>query len=1470
MDSSELQKLEGFCQLLYGGGQSTLLERLEAQRWLLRLQSSAQYLPQLEYALEHSQSQYALLFSAKGLLLIVTNDWRNVTSSHRLQLQVFLLNRLATYKDPKNFITKAIIHALCRLTKLGWCSDPQLRGLMDEIIKFLQAGVAHAVLGLHLLADLVSEFELGRSSPTGRLDAESRLIAQAFREQDGLTKGFLLALDSVTRAFNSNNVSEDRPVLKAALNTLQTCLAFDFVGTGHAENDDVVACLYIPMEWTKHIATASALRMLFRIYNAQWQVSNESEIDCSHDGVASMSLQCIALLASTRRSAFDEKSRQEFLVALLEGSALLMKEKTGLSHSGPCLHHLCRLLSRVKSHFQLVELTKSREYPSWLQALATFTEEILSSWRSVSTRSTHYIIRLWGAMVLPTPYLRVMDGAARQDGSSSTPTSLIGFDQYVPRVVQAFVQTRADMCAAAALDELEEEHGGAGSDPAQGCGSFGKGNGGIEDNPLDDEGMLLEQLGPLSTLARFHYHVSAPAIAELFVKALNERQQAVAILTSQNNQQMAQAKRNLTDAQARLAFITYVIGAIIGGHISMVRARAIERLEELNNELAALVFKMVTESQRTEDMIASHGQSPAALIFGFGSNAGWRLELATLYFFRCFQSLYIESRIKEDQLEKPVRNRPIELVENSQGFLNFSFLRRGAIGAQSEAAPGAMVVQNASEQTRSLPSASPSLEVINRSISRLLPFGGSRGNDSNNSSMEASDNNDTNMETNKNGNKDSTPCPSPLVVDELSAAELAAREKKMNDDAIARAAAMQRSIATIVGVQGGDRALLDIAMRRVFGLLQYAQYVNEGNIPLDESSAPVMLVQRALSVLYQLSVGVTIVHAGRSHPPRLMSSGRLLLESEVIQDLLRNPSAARFPLLREPKHGRARSFLLATLAKLLFTQTRYPSSQHSGQVPRDMFDVNANVLAPQDQVEERFVAFMEPITVIADGLLQMVQNNPMQIRQQDLHWPIIGLFRDLRGIISSASTAREYELLFSWFYPNRIKLLALVASAWNDTFDVMVPLLKLLSELVHNRGSRISFPAMSAAGIVLFREACKVLVAFCQPQLQALERQRESERAKSEQQSMIKKKLNNMSTDVNQSIQEALGTLGPSGAKDPMSMQALQEAVIAMGEEFLTPSEKKSGEQSSGSAVVDVGPGAFGPGVTVDLDSTLQKCSRVCLVTFTRMLNGRYAQLGTFELFGDTCLQEARRIILELALSGSPKHVMSFPKMARALMMLLNQLAEKFVLSLVDISSSLFARMMACLGEALVSSQTSLSTPASYIIETIAVFRCKSAATVFSENNNTNENDPMKRVRSVLNPQHRTRGDVTCLDDYKKAAHLFRAHEQAHPNIFGSLLGVIMHELFSMPATDSQSQWSIAKPVMPLILCAPQEFERQRAEFLNAQSSDREPRVREAYDRLFSRFAPALSNPSLFNLLLRTNDAFSKQLCTFCRDVRRD
>jgi len=1055
------------------------------------------------------------------------------------------------------------------------------------------------------------------------------------------------------------------------------------------------------------------------------------------------------------------------------------------------------------------------------------------------------------------------------------------------------------MCSAAALEELREAGQSRDADTVvgseqRGYGSFGRGAGGIEDNPLDDEGMLLEQLTPLSNLARYRYSVSAGHTGELFLQALADRERAIGMLinNAENSNEAAEGKMRLADAQARLAFLTYLVGAIVGGHVTRVSARAIERLEELNSELAALVFKMVTDSQRTEEAIQSRNQSPAVLIFGFGSNAGWRLELATLYFFRCFQTLYIESRAREDEIEKRGRHRSLELVEDAAGFINLSFMRRGAIshlptsiapapsGANGASAQSSMMIAGAAASSllpfakmRALPTASPSLDLLNRGVfpglrSQELADQSDNGDDDDGIDMDASGGN--------KGSKDPTPCPSPIVVDELSAAEIAKREKIMNEEANERAAAMQRSIAHRVGVQGGDRALLDIAMRRIFGLLQYAQHVNEErNAAHDESSAPVMLVQRALSVLYQLSVGVTIVHTGRVSKPRLVSSGRLLLESEVIRGLLLNPAADRFPLLREPKHGRARSFLMATLSKLLYTQIRYPSSHDSSEVPSDMFDVNAGVLTPQDKVDERFIAFMKPMTEVADGLLAMAKTNPLAIRRPDLKNPTVGLFRDLRGAISSATAAREYELVFSWFFPERIRLLIVAAQVWNDNFDVMVPLLKLLSELVHNRGSRIVFPPLSPGGLILFREAAKVLVAFCTPQLQALEQRKVSERGSFEKREQLKEKLGNLNNNITQSLREVLGSSEGGGEvdNDPMSMQALKLAVLAMGEESFAQesSSKEQTKDKLNGTVVDLGPGAVGPGITVDQDSAQQKSSRVCVVNLSRMLSGRYALLGTFALFGDTSLLDARRVVLELALSGSPRHVMSFPKMARALIQLLSLLAEQSILSLIDLSSSLFARILACLGEALASSQGTLSAPAGRTIEAIAVFRCKAAAAVHGATDASGDTaDPLQRIRAVLNPEHRSRGDTTSLEEYKKAVQLFAAHEQAHPNLFGSLLALIMHTMFSTPTLDSPNQWSIAKPVMPLIFCAPAEFERQRAEFLNAQSSAREPRIREIYDQLFSKLAPAHNNPGMFNVILRNNDTFSKQLCSFCRDLRRE
>ena len=133
-------------------------------------------------------------------------------------------------------------------------------------------------------------------------------------------------------------------------------------------------------------------------------------------------------------------------------SSILMESKIGLTSSEACLHHFCRLLAAIKNHFTLVDLTQPKQYHSWLSELAKFTVDVLRAWGTVSNRSVHYLIKLWASLVLPTPYLQVRDGYRQNSnsGNTNTPSYLMGLDNYVPEIVRVFIQTRCEMCAAAA------------------------------------------------------------------------------------------------------------------------------------------------------------------------------------------------------------------------------------------------------------------------------------------------------------------------------------------------------------------------------------------------------------------------------------------------------------------------------------------------------------------------------------------------------------------------------------------------------------------------------------------------------------------------------------------------------------------------------------------------------------------------------------------------------------------------------------------------------------------------------------------------------------------------------------------------------------------------------------------------------------------------------------------------------------
>lgn len=337
------------------------------------------------------------------------------------------------------------------------------------------------------------------------------------------------------------------------------------------------------------------------------------------------------------------------------------------------------------------------------------------------------------------------------------------------------------------------------------------------------------------------------------------------------------------------------------------------------------------------------------------------------------------------------------------------------------------------------------------------------------------------------------------------------------------------------------------------------------------------------------------------------------------------------------------------------------------------------------------------------------------------------------------------------------------------------------------------------------------------------------------------------------------------GSNDLLSMSALREAVMAMGEEMGRES-KSDGEKEKG-GVIKLAAGAVGVGITTDVEAKMMKCARICVVCMNRMLGGRYAQLGTFDLYQDKCLISAKRAVLELALAGSPTHVMSFPKMARALVVLLNLLCDKFIKGVVSLPPPIFARLIACLAEAVASPVTTLSTPAASALEYIAVFRCKAAAAGAS---NT------QMASSILNPEHRTRGERTSPKELAESAQYFAAHDAAQPNLFGEVLVLLLDRLLSTTGDSMvNNQWTLARPVLPLILCAPESFERFRAGFLQSQSATREPIVRKFFDKLFSMLTPAITNngatgpnPVHFEAMLRLNDSFTKDLCSFCREIK--
>eukprot|EP00927_Polykrikos_kofoidii_P043595 TRINITY_DN37677_c0_g1_i1.p1 TRINITY_DN37677_c0_g1~~TRINITY_DN37677_c0_g1_i1.p1 ORF type:complete len:1104 (+),score=161.54 TRINITY_DN37677_c0_g1_i1:42-3314(+) len=252
-------------------------------------------------------------------------------------------------------------------------------------------------------------------------------------------------------------------------------------------------------------------------------------------------------------------------------------------------------------------------------------------------------------------------------------------------------------------------------------------------------------------------------------------------------------------------------------------------------------------------------------------------------------------------------------------------------------------------------------------------------------------------------------------------------------------------LATVLGV-ADENGILGLLINKIGNNLQQRFSIEP-------------VVKKTLSLFHELAAGINIVHSAE-HSPQLIVSGKLLLKNDMVKYIMSNHATRQFGFLYHSlQYGKYRTSYYHTLAKLLF------------------MDIRDN--------REAFEQFMEPQRQVLNTLWQQSCQGQHLLRQESCKAPLIGLCRDLRGICLACRSSEPYLMLFNWLVDNpqepassRMTLFSRAADAWWDVPEVTTPLLKFMSEFVSNKAQRITFDQSSPNGILLFREASAILMAY--------------------------------------------------------------------------------------------------------------------------------------------------------------------------------------------------------------------------------------------------------------------------------------------------------------------------------------------------------------------------------------------------------
>nr|CAD7587311.1 unnamed protein product [Timema genevievae] len=579
----EVRQLELLCKQLYESQDSA--HRAEAEKALVGFQNAPDTLSKCQLLLDRGDSCYAQLLAATTLTKLVSRSAQGLSLQQRVDIRNYVLNYLATQPKLPNFVIQALVTLFARISKLGWFdSDKEefvFRNVVADISKFLQGSVEHCMVGVQLLSQLTCEMNQISEADANRSLTKHRKIASSFRDTQ-LFEIFRLScslLGTARENCKSLNFSDEgqHGLMTQLLRLAHNCLTFDFIGTSTDESSDDLCTVQIPTSWRPAFLDFTTLKLFFDLYHSL------------PNTLSPLALSCLVQIASVRRSLFSNTERAKFLTHLVNGVKHILQNPQGLSDPSN-YHEFCRLLARLKSNYQLGELVMVENYPEAIQLIAKFTVQSLQMWQ-FAPNSVHYLLSLWQRMVASVPYVK------------ATEPHLL--ETYTPEVSNAYITSRLESVAVVVREGLED--------------------------PLDDLGMVQQQLEQLSVIGRCEYQKTCTLLVQLFDQSARAYQELLAspnapqldINIQEGKYTMVLQLMNLTDSRlaqggceklelAMLSFFEQFRKIYVGDQVQK-NSKVYRRLSEvlgLNDEsmvLSVFIRKIITNLKywgRSEQIIS--------------------------------------------------------------------------------------------------------------------------------------------------------------------------------------------------------------------------------------------------------------------------------------------------------------------------------------------------------------------------------------------------------------------------------------------------------------------------------------------------------------------------------------------------------------------------------------------------------------------------------------------------------------------------------------------------------------------------------------------------------------------------------------------------------------------------------------------------------------------------------------------------